>query len=398
MINILLRNALNIHRLLCRIFKAKTSKKQFSSSNTKKSILLTATIFNENWIMNKLKPLVMCKKCSKIIIVTSFPIPKTNKVEQIVPPLWLCKILGTTPSRLIIFFWIGIRYHPDFVGGFHLLINGLAAPVLSRLIDAKSIYFNTGGLRDIKGGGYLSGSFLFDRLKKPDFVLEKMLLTAINDIDIVISRGPKFIRYLEENNVKSQCEIISGGIDGSLYTQYPNTTKIYDIIFVGRLEQVKRPDLFIDVINKIKNIIPSISAIFIGDGSLLQYLQEKTNKLELKKNITFCGYQKDVAPWFAKSKIFLLTSDSEGLSQALLEAMFCSLPCIVSDVGEHSEVITHGENGYLVSEQSANAYFQLLIPLFQDTALYDRISKAAFETSRQFDIKNAANHWENILS
>jgi glycosyltransferase involved in cell wall biosynthesis len=77
--------------------------------------------------------------------------------------------------------------------------------------------------------------------------------------------------------------------------------------------------------------------------------------------------------------------------------MSSSLPCVVSNVGEHSGVIIHGKNGYLVNDQTPQAYIKYLIPLLQDKHHYKKVSKSAFESSRQFDLKEVSKHWDEIL-
>jgi glycosyltransferase involved in cell wall biosynthesis len=59
--------------------------------------------------------------------------------------------------------------------------------------------------------------------------------------------------------------------------------------------------------------------------------------LGIDRNVRFAGHQNTVEDWLRKSKVFVLTSDSEGLSLSMMEAMMCGLPAIVSDVGERCE-------------------------------------------------------------
>ena len=86
-----------------------------------RTVLLTGTFFSENWIMNHLRPLVLSESCARATVVSLFPIPETPKVGWIAPPRWLCRMLGETPARLLVFVLTALRQRPDVVGGFHLI-------------------------------------------------------------------------------------------------------------------------------------------------------------------------------------------------------------------------------------------------------------------------------------
>ena len=58
--------------------------------------------------------------------------------------------------------------------------------------------------------------------------------------------------------------------------------------------------------------------------------------------MSFVGHQEDVAAWLSKSRVFVLTSDSEGLSLSMMEAMMCGLPAVVSDVGDLGDLSKMG--------------------------------------------------------
>src|SRR6185369_5034897 len=112
--------------------------------------------------------------------------------------------------------------------------------------------------------------------------------------------------------------------------------------------EVKRVELFLRVVKLITLTVPCISAAIVGAGRLEESLKEMARSLGVARNVRFAGYQRDVVPWLKRSKVFVLTSQSEGLSLAMMEAMMCGLPCVVPDVGELGKLVDDGENGYLV--------------------------------------------------
>jgi L-malate glycosyltransferase len=360
-------------------------------------ILLTGTFYSDNWILNKLRPLSACKYISRIWIVSTYPVPEIDKVKLIYPPQWLCKFFGRTPARLMVFYFMGLRCRPDYVGGFHLLLNGLSSPLLARFINARSIYFNGGGILEVSGGGYLVANPWAHLIKYPDKIIERKLIRAVSAIDICIVRGRKTIKYFNQQGATNRFEIIAGGIDEKKF-QDNTTTKEYDLILIGNIIQIKRIDLFLKVIQDSVKELPTLRAVIVGTGPLELSFKNFAQEINISNHVTFVGYQKDVAPWLFKSKVFMLTSDSEGLSQALIEALFCGLPCIVSDVGEHADIIEQGVNGYLVKEQNSQIYTSYLVPLLKDSLQCQRMSLAARRSAQLFNLETAAMRWNDILS
>ena len=83
---------------------------------------------------------------------------------------------------------------------------------------------------------------------------------------------------------------------------------------------------------------------------------------------------------FACSDIFILPSRAEGMSNALIEAMSCGLPCIVSNIPANTQLITNGENGLVVSLDDQEALAEAIIQLTQDEDLRQKLGQAATQT------------------
>jgi len=90
--------------------------------------------------------------------------------------------------------------------------------------------------------------------------------------------------------------------------------------------------------------------ILIGDGPLLNTLKTQVNKLGLKDNVIFTGWRQDVLEILPGCDLFIFPSLLEGLSNSILEAMTCNLPCLVSDIAENREIITNPEQRFPVNQ------------------------------------------------
>lgn len=156
--------------------------------------------------------------------------------------------------------------------------------------------------------------------------------------------------YIFSNMIKSKIENISNPVSRKeiLNKVDENDKKIYDVCFVGRLSEAKNPLKFIKVINDVKEIIPNIKSIIIGDGELKEDCKMLIDKLGLKNNIELVGFKKNPYKYMNQSKIFCLTSKWEGYGLVAFEALTLGIPCIVSPVGGLVDIVDE-KCGYLVN-------------------------------------------------
>jgi len=360
-------------------------------------ILLTGTFYSDNWVMAHLRPLAMSEHCAHVCVVATSIIPKIDKVEAIYPPSWLVAILGAVPARLLTFLWIGFRKRPHVIGGFHLLLNGLVAALLARLTGSSSLYFCVGsGPTEVLHTGKTENR-LFKKLGGSDKVIETRLLQAVSSFDLVITMGRNAIKFFRQQGVDTQYHIVSGGIDTNVFypSELPPTA---DIISVGRLVPVKRFDLFLEAVRIVKDSIPEVTAIVVGDGPLLESLKALAKELGVDKNVSFIGHQNNVEDWLRKAKVFVLTSDSEGLSLSMMEAMMCGLPVVVSHVGDLGDLVEDGINGYLVGERTPERFAICIIDFLENKDRLSLFSRAAQKSAERYDIRAASRLWNQVLS
>ena len=117
---------------------------------------------------------------------------------------------------------------------------------------------------------------------------------------------------------------------------------------VGRLAEIKRQDLLILAFANVKSRIPDAHLLLVGDGPLLHELTNLVGDLGLGDHVHFAGYQPHAAPYLQAMDVFALTSRSEGMPQALLEAAVIGVPIVASRVGGIPEVIESGRTGLLI--------------------------------------------------
>ncbi|MCK4261031.1 MAG: glycosyltransferase [Halanaerobiales bacterium] len=132
---------------------------------------------------------------------------------------------------------------------------------------------------------------------------------------------------------------------------------------VGRLEPVKNPDLLLRATSLVKKRFPNLKVLFVGKGSLRDSLEKLAEGLGLKENIIFAGEKKNVFPFLSLMEVFILCSNIEGLSLALIEAMSAGIPVIGTKVGGIPEIIENGINGILIPPDNPEAFAEAIIYL-----------------------------------
>lgn len=141
------------------------------------------------------------------------------------------------------------------------------------------------------------------------------------------------------------------------------------IICTGRLVKLKQIDLLIRAFYQVQKTLMHCKLLIVGEGSEHNALETLANNLGLEKHLCFTGFREDVNQLLACSDVFVQCSTTEGLSRSILEAMASPLPCVVTDVGGNHELITQGENGFLIPVNDEHALSAHLLSLCSDANL-----------------------------
>ena len=276
------------------------------------------------------------------------------------------------------------------------MANGIAAVIIGRLLGARSMYFCVGGPAEIINGGIHSTDSYFKKMETADPVVENRLIKIIKASEMVITMGTKAVDFFREKGVQSVLEVVSGGID-SVRFKPTKEVPLYDLILTGRLVEIKRIDVFLKAVKHAVNKIPNIKVAIVGSGELRDELQKLSMNLGIENNVDFVGYQDDIESWLQKSRIFVLTSDSEGLSLSMMEAMMCGLPAIVSDVGDLGNLVEDGINGFLVPRRYPEKFSARFIELLSDENKLKTFSEAARNSTQKYSMQAATEKWNNII-
>lgn len=170
------------------------------------------------------------------------------------------------------------------------------------------------------------------------------------------------------------------------------------ITMVARLAPVKNHKLLIDTFNALAGRYPQARLLIIGDGPLRGELESKVAHYSLRQKITFAGDRPDVERLLAGADIATLSSQSEGISLTLLEAMATGLPVVATNVGGNPTIITEGQDGYLV-DQNVPSYSAALGRLIESVSLRRSLGgKARTTVIEKWSVKQMADQYQELYA
>jgi glycosyltransferase involved in cell wall biosynthesis len=162
---------------------------------------------------------------------------------------------------------------------------------------------------------------------------------------------------------------------------------------VGRLEAVKRVDLFLEVARYLSSELPSACFVIAGTGREETALRGSLRGTDLERQTLFLGDRDDIYDVLRAMNLLLITSDHEGLPTVLLEAMAMGVPVVTRNVGGIGEVISDNVSGRLVNSADASTIARASLPLLSATTLRSRLIGNGIKTVQNYSAaENAASY------
>jgi glycosyltransferase involved in cell wall biosynthesis len=230
--------------------------------------------------------------------------------------------------------------------------------------------------------------------------LEKLTITMPDHI-IAVSHSAR--QALEEHIisklsprkqslVNARISVIQNGIDhqailaqGAIKPAHSMPNNAFVVGAVGRLVTIKRYDNLLKAFARARAQLDNLHLLIVGDGPERQNLEALSATLGINAHVTFAGSTPSAAPFYPLMNCFVLSSQSEGLSVAMLEALCFGLPVITTHDSKQHDVITHGVNGYLVAPSDNEALANALIEVARN--------KAATHAMKSANEALVANHF-----
>ncbi len=286
-------------------------------------------------------------------------------------------------------FFAGLRLRPDLVDGYNY-ISYIPALWIGQILRIPRVatYHDVWVGEWTKHIGFIPGLIcevmeryilLFKGRMWTHFITnsqttkDKLVKYGVNDSKITPIYSGVFLKDYEKRSVK----------------KFKNPT----ITFIGRLVPYKRVDDLLNAIAKVKDKIPNINCIIIGDGPERGKLEALSKYLSLTKSVSFTGYlnHAQAMEMMRKCHVFSLPSAVEGMGLVTIEAMACGVPYVNSDIPPTREITKNGKGGLLFSVGDIDNLATNITKMIKDASLRSKCIYEHKQLVSQFDWNHLAD-------
>lgn len=225
--------------------------------------------------------------------------------------------------------------------------------------------------------------------------VSRFLMSKANGFVFQTEDAKKFYKKVTNNNgVVIPNPLFLDGIPTPFCGKRKN-----EIVSAGRLTNQKNQKLLLKSFSLIHEKHPNFKLIIYGEGELKNELLQFAKKLNIDDKVIFPGNKKDLLKRINDSAVFVMSSDFEGMPNALLEAMALGLPCISTDcpIGGPRAVIKNNQNGILVPVGNYEEMAKAIDKLLSDSSYATKIGKNAMEIRKLLDSNVICERWKAYL-
>ena len=212
--------------------------------------------------------------------------------------------------------------------------------------------------------------------------------------DKILAPTKSMSNYLKSIGIKQESLTIWGrGVDTDRFNPSKKAQDLWEkvpkgnikLLFVSRLTREKEPQTLIRLYKLIQKKNAPISMILVGDGPMRQMLQEKMPEA------IFMGpqYGEELSKAYASADVFVFPSTTETFGNVVLEALASGLPVVAANAGGPSDIVSDGQNGFLVEPANEQAFFDKIMKLVQSEELSRQMSSTAREYAK-------SQSWEKL--
>ena len=193
----------------------------------------------------------------------------------------------------------------------------------------------------------------------------------------------------QENIAREKIEVIYNGFELEAFSHLGDENPLETIkqskvvVNVSNLRPIKGLEVFIQSAKLVLDDFVDVHFVIIGEGDQREKLEGLIRELGIESNISLIGKRTDIPSILKHSDVGVLSSHSEGFSNAIIEYMVSGLPVVCTDVGGASEIISNGENGYLVSANDSELMARSILKLVENDDLCTSFGIESYKISHE---------------
>lgn len=243
--------------------------------------------------------------------------------------------------------------------------------------------------------GYSDRFPLIYTFLKPLFALIWQQAAAV----ISNSRGLKELAL--KTNLQQKIGVIYNGIDIEDFRPDENAINQENFVITpgaSRITDRKGLNYLIEAVAILAKKYPQIKLKIMGDGNARENLEKLVLEFGIENNAEFLGRisREETTPRYQEASVFVLPSLNEGMSNAMLEALASGLPIVATDTGGTAELVTDGENGYIIKMKDATDIAEKIEKLINDPALRKKMGAASRARAEKMSWQKVAEEYYNL--
>lgn len=198
--------------------------------------------------------------------------------------------------------------------------------------------------------------------------------------------------------VQKKSEIIYNPINlGEKAGSALQTAKDKKIVSVGRLMQQKNQKMLFRAFKNVVEKYPEYQLVIYGEGPMRGMLENYAKELGIEANISLPGSVSDVHDRIKDAEVFVLSSEYEGMPNALIEAMCLGLPVISTKVSGATDLIIDHKNGLLTELDNQKELENAMLELIGNPTLAEKLAKNAIELNNSLELNKIMNQWIHFI-
>ncbi len=199
--------------------------------------------------------------------------------------------------------------------------------------------------------------------------------------------------------IQKKCVVISNPVNPDIPMPYDEARCDKIIMSAGRLNEQKNYPLLIKAFARFSVQYEDYSLVIYGKGELESDLRELSRSLGIEHKVYFPGFCQNVDQKIRTASMFIMTSDYEGISNSMIEALAMGVPTICTDcpVGGARMMIEDGVSGLLTPVGDEDAVYNAMIKIASDESFAMSLGNEAVKIREKYSIDKIADQWEKIV-
>ena len=250
-------------------------------------------------------------------------------------------------------------------------------------------------------------------LKNQIIVSERCDPRRIEDYGILFKAGERLLYPLAKKivlqteevknyygkSIRKNATVIPNPINQFIQCEADKKRRRTVFVAVGRLHEQKNYPMLLRAFSLFSKEIEGYTLEIFGQGPLLEKLQSLCHELNIEDKVLFKGYVNNVHEYMRTATAFVMTSNYEGISNAMLESLGMGLPTICTDcpVGGARMMIKPNINGILIPVGNEEACASAMLKVVRDEEFAAKLCREAVKIRNEYSISTIADMWQEII-